>query len=187
MPVILRPVNPAPRPTYRPTVYGYVGAFECHYSNTKLAGFVALDCFMILAALACTRLGSPGGVVAGWAGVAFFGSALPLIVMMAARRGPMLVMDARGLDYRELPIGIVPWDDVAEVGVAEVESQRFLCVGLRDEAPYLARLGVVHRARARTRRAMGFPLVSIGFAAADKTLEDAMRAAQAFVAAKAGK
>ena len=136
---------------------------------------------MIAVGFGCMRIDSLRAQVAGWAGVAFFGAALPVILLQAVRRGPMLVMDARGLDYRRLPIGVVPWEDVAEVWTGEVSGQRFLCVGLRDETPYLARLSAARRALAGTNRAMGFPLVTISFMGTDKTLEDALAAVREFL------
>lgn len=140
---------------------------------------------MILAALACTRLGSRGWAVAGWMGVAFFGSVLPLILRMAARRGPMLVTDARGVDFRELPIGVVPWDDVVDLRVGKLSHSVSYASNCGTKRPtFPAWASSIAPARGRVGR-WGFPLVSIGFAATDKTLEDAMRAAQAFLAAKA--
>jgi hypothetical protein len=173
--------------------YGYAGKFECRYVPAKVLGLVLLDCVMIAGAFACTRMESSRAQVAGWAGVLFFGGiCLPVIARQGLRTGPVLVMDAQGLDYRRLPIGVVPWSDIAGVRLGKwtgwltgrLAGQTFLCIELRDESPYLARLDARGLALARSNRTMGFPLLTIGFAGTDRTPEEALEVARLFLAGR---
>jgi hypothetical protein len=169
--------------------YGYSGKFECRYVPAKIAGLVLLDCILIAVAFACTRLESARAQSVGWVGVLYFGAiGLPLIARQGWRNGPVLVMDANGLDYRRLPLGVVPWSDIASVRLGKwtgiFSAQTFLCVELRDESPYLARLDGTAKAIARGNRSMNFPLLTIGFAGTDRKAEEAVEVARLFLAAR---
>ena len=149
---------------------------ECRTSPIKMA-LLFIGCAALVAVCYwCTGIPTIKAQLAGWGGLVFFGAGLIIIPIQAVRqRGAVLTFSPTGVEDRRFGLGLVPWDEVVHVQVQSVRDQRFLCLYLRDEAPYLARMSWYKRMLATANRNMGFPLVSIGFIGLHGRIEDAER------------
>jgi hypothetical protein len=163
---------------------GYSEAFEVHVSKLRMIGMVFLAALMTAGAIWCTGQPSIKAQLAGWAGSFFFGLGFLYLLWNVGRMEPVLVINAEGVDYRTLGVGMVPWEHVTDVGVGAVSvhasTQKFLCFTLLDETPYLAKLPWYRRGLAAANRAMGFPLLSVTFTGMTRTLDDAVQAVNTF-------
>ena len=139
-----------------------------------------LGVLMTFGAWYCISVPGLKAQIAGWVGTPLFGLCAAYALWHVGNREPMVVIDASGIDYRRLPVGVVPWADVVEVGVGEIRGPRFLCVELRNEPAYRERLGWIRRMLAGANRGYGFPLLSIPFNATDQSIETALSAIERF-------
>jgi hypothetical protein len=162
------------------SISGRRDAFCCHVSVGRMILLVFLSCLLLLGCWYCTTVPSITGRIAGWVGLAFFGACTAYMMWLIPRMEPTLVIDDAGIDYHRVPGGTVPWTDVLSADVREMKGQRFLCVELHDEAPYLARLRWHQRLLASANRGMGFPLLTIGFTGMDRTAGEALEAVTRF-------
>jgi hypothetical protein len=160
----------------QPTYHSRRNTFEVHVSRLRMLGMVFLAALMTAGSAWATQSSSIKAFVAGWVGLFLFGAAFLFTVWQIGRMEPVLVIDAAGIDYRTLGIGVVPWDEVADVGIGEIRGQKFLCITLLDETPYAARISWYRRQLARANAAMGFPLLTITMKGMNRTLDDVLQA-----------
>lgn len=116
-------------------------------------------------------------VAAGWVCMVFFGGGVLLIVGRVLAKEPPLVLSQAGIEDRRLGAGLVPWSEIADVGLVVVKSRTFLAIELVDEDSLLARLSFWPRLRGRLNRSIGWTPWSISF----NDLEPGPEAAMAYV------
>jgi hypothetical protein len=133
---------------------------ECHVARPKLAGMLALVVLMISGSMFCTTLPELVARLAGWFGVAFFGFCLVVISTDALRRGPVVVIDDRGIDYRRFGVGRIEWVDVS--GLMYLGNS-LLGIDVVDPEKYLARMPLWLRAMSRLNRACGYQPILVPF------------------------
>lgn len=125
-------------------------------SPIRQAGYlVGAIAFVILGAW-LTGHQNPRAVIAGWAGVLFFGLCATFIAKQMATGGPRIVIDQNGIFDRTNGLGTIEWRDVISVWVAELQGQKFLCLELRNPTEYLDRLSSWRRKLATVNRELGF-------------------------------
>jgi hypothetical protein len=93
--------------------------------------------------------------------VVLFGVAAAFAARKLFDRRPALELGPAGLLARSsaLAVGLVPWTDIAGFKVFELRGQRMVVVLVHDQAPYLARGGLLARAMRRANAAMcGSPI-----------------------------
>ena len=108
----------------------------------------------------------------GWVGVAFFALCLALILRQLLRRGPTVVIDDFGVFDRRLGVGLIPWQDISAVSVAQIRSQRFISLWLRNQEEYLSRVPSWRASLGRMNERMGFSPFSMGFAGLTPGLDE---------------
>lgn len=141
-----------------------------------MMGVVFLGVVMLAASVFCTQIDTLKAQLAAWVGIPFFGCCLLFAMWQVGRMDAVLVIGADGIDYRRMGTGVIPWNEVIDVSVGKVRNERFLCVQLRDEGPYLRKLILPRRMWAWANRVMGFPLLSISFRGLTCDIEKALRA-----------
>ena len=111
-------------------------------------------------------------------GVLFFGLCFVVCIRDWLRKGPVLIINEEGIDDKRLRTGLIPWDEVDYIKVADMEagghSNRFLSVHVDDEDKYLARMPGYRRMFARFSPSMGYSVVSIPFNTLSPGLDDAI-------------
>jgi len=145
---------------------------RCHTSIAKTLGLVGVGILMLAASWFCTTLPQAEARIAGWIGLAFFGLCFIAIVAQLFRGGASVILDDAGIHDLRSSFGTIPWADILSLRIGSVESQRFLCVYVRDPGIYLARLPSHKRLIAQANPALGFPPVTIGFAGLSPGLDE---------------
>ena len=138
-------------------------AFVARFSPWRLI-FLILLCFGFMAIslmlLGVFGDGSRHGLGwSGWIGLAFFGPAAAILIRRVSDRRPQIVVDHRGLYWRQWSDEIIPWREFESVAVHQVNRQKLLSLSLRDpEAhPPTTPLGKL----ARYNEALGFAHVTL--------------------------
>ena len=139
-----------------------------HYANPKnrvllIQGAVLLLLVCVWALqLPVSTTGLHGRFLA-WVGVVLLPPAAAYHLIRLVRRQPSVVLDANGL--RDLtsafPAGLVPWQEIDSVAVTSLKGTKQVSITLKDNDRFLARLGPVHRALAKTALRMGCPVIGI--------------------------
>lgn len=117
-------------------------------ANTSRLWLVAGLCIFLMAAGVMVLLyPSPDfhpamRFIATWGNFAFFGAALAFALSRILRPRPVLVVDERGIveNGSALGAGCIAWDEIAEVTVAAMFTQRFLSIRLKPASALLERL-----------------------------------------------
>jgi hypothetical protein len=159
---------------------------EFRTSIPKTIGLACLGIVMVAVSyFAATHASGYKTVVLSWFGVPFFTLAVVLICVQLFRRGPSIVMNAEGI--RGPKMGSVPleWSDIAAVSVGQIRRQKFLCLWLRDQDAYVARLPAARRLAAKGNIALGFPATSLSFNGLEPGLEQALEYALRYVPKRA--
>lgn len=108
--------------------------------------------------------GRPGEAWVGWAGIVFFGACAAVFVRQLLDARPRLVIDDIGILDRTLGVGLIPWQDIAGAYLRSLQGNHFICLELRDPAPWLAKLSAVQRAMTAANEALGFTPLSLNLA-----------------------
>lgn len=105
-----------------------------------------------------------GAGEARWAGIAsivFFGACTLFCVYQLIERRPRLVFDDVGVFDRTLGVGRIPWDEILAADWVSLNGNHFICLLLRDEAHWLARLSPLQRRLAWANRGLGFGSINL--------------------------
>jgi hypothetical protein len=159
---------------------------EFRTSISRTIGLICLGVVMTGVAYFAATHASGYKVAISWFGVPFFALTVVLGFVQLLRRGPSIVMNAEGISGPH--IGPIPlkWSDIAEISVGEIRRQKFLCLWLRDQDAYVARLPVPRQLAARASIALGFPATSLSFKALSPGLQQALEYALKYVPLKTG-
>ena len=111
----------------------------------------------------------PGREWVGWIAMAFFGLGAIVILGRFFDGNDQIVVDDRGLYWRQWSTDLIPWSQIVDVREASVRNQRFLCIHLRDPERYsamtlLGKLGM-------SSKAMGFGDIAINAVGTDKSFD----------------
>ena len=135
-------------------------------SRAKLAAiFLGSVAFVLLGAW-LVRDGwgdDPTTIVVGLASVAFFGFCGVTVAWRLARGTPALVIDQRGIfdNSSGLSVGLIRWDEIAQLKVYRFQDQVFLGVQPKDLDSLLARQPAWKRAAIRANCRLGALPVNI--------------------------
>jgi hypothetical protein len=146
---------------------------EFRTSIPKTIGLACLGIVMVAVSYFAATHASGYKMVLAWFGVPFFTLGVVLICVQLFRRGPKM--------------GSVPleWSDIAAVSVGQIRRQKFLCLWLRDQDAYVARLPAARRFAAKGNIALGFPATSLSFSGLEPGLEQALEYALKYVPQRA--
>lgn len=137
---------------------------EFRASPAKSVGLLFLVFLMGAGAYYLTTLDEPEhAAVIGWMGVVFCGISAIFTFRGLFVSGVQVTIDERGILDHRLGVGCIPWEDVAEFRVSEVQSQKFLSFRLVNEARYIASMPFCRRMLSKLNRATGFSAFCIGF------------------------
>jgi hypothetical protein len=125
-------------------------------SPVRQAGFLLGATAFVVGGAWLTGHENPKAIIAGWAGVIFFGLCAVFIAKQMATGGPRIVIDQNGIFDRTNGLGTIEWRDVISVWVAELQGQKFLCLELKHAEEHLARLSSFRRKLATVNRELGF-------------------------------
>ena len=98
---------------------------------------------------------------AGWICILFFGAGIPMFLWQLVDARPRLIIDDRGVFDRMLGVGVIPWSEITGAYVCSIKSADFICLELRDPAPWLQRLSPIKRAMVPANEAMGFTALNL--------------------------
>lgn len=160
---------------------GLPARLECRASMTKSAGLVAMTAGLLAACWFCTTLPAWDAQAVGWFGLAFFGLAGVAVARQVARVGPVVVIDADGLDDRRTGLGPVPWAEVTAVRTVSHKGTSFLCLTLADPDRYAGRLPRWKRVAQAANRRLGYGDLSVGFVGLTPGVDDAGDAVRRWV------
>ena len=108
----------------------------------------------------------------GWGFVTVFGLGLPLGVREMFRRGPRLVLSSAGIDDRASGLGLIPWSEIADIQVAELDKDRYLMLTMRDPDTWEAQRPAASRVLSRLDRAIGLKGIPITISGLDMRADD---------------
>lgn len=96
-------------------------------------------------------------------GMLFFGLALSFIVIRLFRPKIILKIDENGITDNSSMVsaGFVPWDNIKEVFVYGVISEKFIGISLKDEDKFLNEKSMFLRKYLRLTLRLGYPPISI--------------------------
>ncbi|MFZ5638983.1 MAG: STM3941 family protein [Pseudomonadota bacterium] len=112
-------------------------------------GFVALGAFLLVA-------GDDDARSVAILCILFFGACALTFVWQIVDRRPRLILDDVGVFDRTLRVGRIPWSDIEDAYSASIHRQDFVCLILRDEAQWVAKLPPLQRRLVAANRALGF-------------------------------
>jgi len=124
-----------------------------------------------IASLAFTAAGvsllQRGDPAARWIAIAcilFFGAGTLVLARQLLDRRPRLVFDDIGVTDRTLGVGRIPWEAIEDAQLASIRNNAFVCLTLRDEAHWVAKLPPLQRRLAGANRALGFSSLNLNLA-----------------------
>ena len=123
-------------------------------------GFVAAGVFLLVA-------GDDEARWVGIAGIVFFGACALVFLWQLFDRRPRLIIDDIGVFDRTLRVGRIPWDDIEDASLASIQGQAFICLSLRDEAQWVAKLPPLQRRLVGANRALGFSGLNLNLSGVD--------------------
>jgi hypothetical protein len=79
--------------------------------------------------------------IAGYLGIVFFGVIALFIINKLFNTGPGFVIDDNGIvdNSSTFSVGFIPWEDVVDVSVIEVSSQKLINIKVSDPTDYIKR------------------------------------------------
>ena len=99
----------------------------------------------------------------GFSSAALGAAAIVKAVPAILQRGPILLIDERGVEFRRLPaaVGLVRWQEIDALRMIEMRGTRFLGLELRDERAFLRRLPLRQRCLLWPNRWFGYPALNV--------------------------
>lgn len=105
-------------------------------------------------------------LLAGWAGILFFGGCALVGARQLIDSRPRLVIDDDGILDRTLGVGRIPWSDIRGAYLRSLHGNDFVCLDLVDAERYLRRTTAIKRALAGANAALGFTPISLNLSGA---------------------
>jgi len=141
-------------------------AARFHVDRARLPKLYVINAILLAVSYSCTLAGRPDGRVVGWTGLAIFGSFLVGLLRLAILRGPVVVIDDRGIEDRLMGYGLIPWAEIRGVHVTDMGPGNGKCLSLRVDHPetYVANLPPHRRLLARVNARFGVTKVMLNFA-----------------------
>jgi len=137
-----------------------IAPIHCHYSKSKILGYLLLGCLMTAAAYFCTTIPKTGAVIAGWAGLLFFGGASIFFVTRFFCTGPVVIINEEGIHDKRWKVGTIRWCDIEKIMIQSMNTRgrehRFIALILRDTAPYDQKRPLLARFLATLNQLLGF-------------------------------
>src|SRR5262249_16643552 len=96
-----------------------------------------------------------------WATIIFFGACALVFIWQLIDTRPRLVIDDKGVYFRPLKMGVLPWTDIEDAYVNSINQQLFICLQLRDTEKYLSKLSPLGRSLCSVNVALGFTPISL--------------------------
>ncbi|MFQ5775700.1 MAG: hypothetical protein ACE5GS_14355 [Kiloniellaceae bacterium] len=152
---------------------------EFRIARTKVQHGLLLGAVLAAIGLAIIAIGAPAIPDAALVGGVnlLIGAGILVSVVRAARDPrPRMVLDRRGIWYRDWGIGTVPWPEVADAAIGGPRLRSFLGVKLCDPDGFLARLPEDERAKLRSGRLHRAPELRIPNGALDAPLDEILKA-----------
>ena len=124
------------------------------YALLTLGGlvFVAIGVWMIVA---------DGKWGLGLLEIAFFGLCAAVGAWQFFDSRPRLRISNEGITDRTLGVGLIKWTDIEDAYLRYVNNEAFVCLVLRNGAPYMAQLSPLKKRLAAANQALGFTPISI--------------------------
>ena len=118
----------------------------------------------------------------GLSGFVFFSICTFFILKVKFKNRNILVINNEGItdNSTALALGFIPWSDVKYMRIGFVGSQKFIDVGIRNEALYLERLNRWQRKVIKINQKMGFSMVAINLTFTGYKPEDVLSIMQGF-------
>ena len=116
----------------------------------------------------------PGSEWVGWSCIAFFGLATLALIGRLFDRNDQIIIDSRGLYWRQWSEQTIPWTEVRNVREAQVRRSRFLCVDLVH--PEWFPSSKVAGRLAGVNRKLGFGDLGISTSGTDKSFDELKQA-----------
>jgi hypothetical protein len=159
---------------------------NCHVSPIRTAGLVVLAAAMTAMSYFAATHATDYRAWVGWFGVAFFGAGIVVAARQLFNKAPMVSIGVDGITATRIGTSPIPWAQVESVSIGKIRSTRFLCIWLKDEPSYLAKLPVARLAMARANRSLGFPAVTVSFQGLRPGLDEAYEMVRTYVAERSG-
>jgi len=132
------------------------GAIEIRVARARNALLLLVACAFVAAGVMIFIKGDPDGRLIAIACIAFFGACALVFAWQLFDRRPRLVFDDIGVFDRTLGVGRIPWEEIEDAAWVTLQGNHFICLALRDEAPWIAKLGPLQRKLVAANRALGF-------------------------------
>jgi hypothetical protein len=157
---------------------------EFRTSIPKTLGLVCLGILMVAGSYFAAIHARGFTMVLSWFGVPFFTLAVVVTCVQLFRRRPSVVMNSEGISGPRMGSTPLKWSDISAVSVGQVRRQKFLCLWLRDQDAYLARLPAARQLVAKGNIALGFPATPLSFNGLQPGLDRALEYALTYVPEK---
>ncbi|AND80141.1 STM3941 family protein [Streptococcus pantholopis] len=94
--------------------------------------------------------------IIGGLGFLFFGAAVFKQSKFLLSSKPLLLVNQEGISDYSSPsaLGLIPWEDIADVQLTDFSNQQFLSLVLKDEEPYLAKMNWMKKRLAKANQAL---------------------------------
>lgn len=144
-------------------------------SRWKHLGLLLMTFLMVGVSWFCAlQAGNPVYRGVGWFGVVFFALGIVLNVTGLIRGGVSIVMDETGFTDERLKIGRIPWNQVEECYVAQLQGTAFLCFQLKQPELFLPRMSEAAQRVAKLNKGWGFGDLALTFVGLSPSLDRAV-------------
>jgi hypothetical protein len=126
----------------------------------------------------------PGREWAGWLAMVFFGLCAVIAVRRMFDRSDQMVIDRNGILWRRWSDATIPWTAVRGWSVAQVRSQRFICLFLKDPSQF-PRAGAGALVGGLN-RGLGFGDVTLTAAGTDRSFDELLAAVECWAPEQRG-
>ena len=126
-------------------------------SKIKLVGLLLASIVFVVAGIWIAQVGSPGKGIVGYICASFFALGIPVSLFQIFDHRPKLVIDSLGIDDKRWGIGKIPWSEITNFNVRNIETQEFLCLYLENEEKYLKKLSKFQRKIVDVNKTLNFP------------------------------
>lgn len=138
------------------------------YWGSRVGGALVLGSGCVLA----SRSDSPLTVLSGLAGAAFFLPFAVYAMRQLLRRQPRLVLSREGVIAADAGVGLIAWEEIANVELFGSSEAPFIALTLHDAPRLLARMPWWPRLVARVLRAQGLQPLAINLMGVDRPATD---------------
>jgi hypothetical protein len=134
-----------------------IGNFKLRYLFLLLGSLA----FVITGAFLTFKKSDTMSFTSGWSAIIFFGACAIIFLLQIIDSRPRLIIDENGIFDRTLSIGLISWSDIADAYVGSIKGQHFICLKLKDENKYLAKLSNIAKVISSANIALGFERINI--------------------------